>query len=150
MLPHKHLAISTVIGAVAWWQLDTPLAMGAALVTGVLPDLDHAVDYAYYYWRRRHRLILPFHGYEYALIMGVLAYIRKEPLLGVAAASYLIHLFADQAENSTKPFGYSLFYRAWHRFRLEQISSVPVDAARGREDDLRMLLNLGKRLGLMR
>lgn len=150
MLPHKHLALSTAIGAVAWWQLQTPWAMGAALAGGVLPDVDHAVDYAYYYWRRSHRLIMPLHGYEYAIFGGVVAVAQKEPLLGIAAASYLIHLFADQAENRTKPLGYSLLYRAWQRFRLDRISTVPVDAARGREDDLRMLQKLGRRFGLMR
>ena len=150
MLPHKHLAISMVIGAAAWWQMQTPTAMGAALVGGVLPDLDHAVDYAYYHWRGTHRLILPLHGYEYAVIAGVTALLRKEPLLGIAAASYLLHVFADQAENRTKVLGYSLLYRAVQRFQLERISTVPEDAARGREDDLQMLANLLKRLGVDR
>jgi len=47
MLPHKHVAISTAIGAVAWWQMQTPAAMGVAIAAGVLPDLDHIVDYAF-------------------------------------------------------------------------------------------------------
>lgn len=150
MLPHKHLAISTAIGALAWWQLQTPAALGAALAGGVLPDLDHVVDYAYYYWRGAHRLILPLHGYEYAVVAGLFALLQQEPLLGVAAAAYLIHLLADQAENRTKRLGYSLLYRATQHFRLEQISTVPVDAVRGREADLEMLANLGKRLGVLR
>jgi hypothetical protein len=150
MLPHKHLAISIAVGAAAWWHLQTPAAMGAALVGGVLPDLDHAVDYAYYHWRGKHRLILPLHGYEYAVIAGLVALLRKEPLLGVAAAAYLIHLFADQAENRTKVLGYSVLYRAYQRFQLERISTVPEDAARGREDDFQMLARLFKRLGLLR
>lgn len=147
MLPHKHLAISTLIGAVAWWQMQTPAAMGAALVAGVLPDLDHAVDYAYYHWSGSHRLILPLHGYEYAVVAGLLALQQKEPLLGIAAVSYLVHLFADQTENRTKALGYSILYRASQRFRLDRISTVPEDAARGREDDLRMLAKLCKRFG---
>jgi hypothetical protein len=147
MLPHKHVAISTIVGAVAWWQLGTPAALGAALVTGVLPDLDHAVDYAYYHWHGEHRLILPLHGYEYAIAGAALALGGEAPLVGVAALSYFIHLLADQAENRTKRLGYSLLFRAWHRFRLDRISTVPEDAARGREDDLRMLRKLPQRLG---
>lgn len=148
MLPHKHLAISAAFGAAAWWQTQSPWAMGVAVAAGVLPDLDHAVDYAYYYWKRNHRLILPLHGYEYAAIGGLLAFTQKEPLLGIAATSYLIHLMADQAENQTKRLGYSLLYRASKNFRLDRISTVPEDAARGREDDLQMLLKMAKRIGL--
>jgi hypothetical protein len=147
MLPHKHVAISTLVGAVAWWQLGTPAALGAALATGVLPDLDHAVDYAVYHWRREHRLILPLHGYEYALVGATLALVWQAPLIGVATLSYLIHLLADQAENRTKGLGYSLLFRVWHRFRLDRISTVPEAAARGREDDLRMLRRLPQRIG---
>jgi hypothetical protein len=148
MLPHKHLAISTAIGAVAWWHLGTPNALGVALAAGVLPDLDHAVDYAYYHWRGEHRLILPLHGYEYAIVAAALAFAQQDPIIGVATISYLIHLLADQAENRTKRLGYSLLYRAWYGFRLSRISTVPEAAARGREDDLQMLRRLPQRFGL--
>lgn len=150
MLPHKHVAISTLVGAVAWWQFGSPTALGVALASGVLPDLDHAVDYAYYHWRGEHRLILPLHGYEYAIAAAALAWVQQNPIVGVAAVSYLIHLLADQTENSTKRLGYSLLFRAWHSFRLDRISTVPEAAARGREDDLRMLRKLPQRLGLGR
>lgn len=148
MLPHKHLAISTIVGAAAWWQTGTAAAMGAALAGGVLPDLDHVVDYAYYYWRRKHRLILPLHGYEYAVVGLICAVLWSAPLIAVATLSYFIHLLADQVENQTNRFGYSILYRTWQRFRLEQISASPVAAARGREDDIRMLVNLLGRFGI--
>ncbi|MEZ4683885.1 MAG: hypothetical protein R2932_57715 [Caldilineaceae bacterium] len=146
MLPHKHVAISTVVGAAGWWVTGDWRSGLAALGTGVLPDLDHGVDYLYYYWRRQHRLFLPLHGYEYALLGAVVAWRNSSAVWWVAVLSYLIHLCADQLENRTHLLGYSLLFRAWHRFRLEGISTMPEAAARGRMDDLHMLHRLLVRL----
>ena len=145
MLPHKHAIIAATVGIAGWWGTGEPTAFVAALATGVLPDVDHAVDYAYYYRQGDHRLILPLHGYEYALVGGMIALVSKNNILGIAALSYLIHLLADQAENSTKIGGYFLLFRAWHRFRIDQISTVPEAAIRGRLDDIEMLKRLWQR-----
>lgn len=142
MLPHKHLAISTAIGAAGWWSTGLWQSGAAALAAGVLPDLDHAVDYIYYYFWREHRLFLPLHGYEYGVIGALLALRYQSPVLWVAVFSYFVHLLADQQENRTRIGGYSLLYRAWHRFRLDRISTMPEAAARGRMDDLQMLNQL--------
>lgn len=140
--PSKHIVISTVIGAIGWWGTGDPAAGVAALAAGVLPDIDHLVDYAWYYARREHRLILPLHGYEFALLGLGVALSTGSILLALAAFSYLVHLLSDQAENRTRWLGYSLIFRAWHRFRLETLSTVPEDAARGRMNDLRGLTGL--------
>ena len=146
MQPHKHIAISTLIGALAWWGTGKPAAGAAALVAGVLPDIDHIADYSYYYWRREHRLILPLHSLELAALGAGVALRNGDALLGVAALSYLVHLLADQLENRVHLLGYSLLFRASRRFRLRDLSTVPDSAERGRMDDLRMLKNLLARL----
>jgi hypothetical protein len=142
MLPHKHAIISATVGMIGWWATRNPAAGVAALATGVLPDIDHFIDYSYYRWRKEHRLILPLHGYEFAFFGTVMALVRGNKVLAIATLSYLIHLLADQAENRTRVLGYSLLFRAWHRFRIEDISTVPVDAIRGRMDDIKMLRQL--------
>lgn len=142
MLPHKHAVISAAIGITGWWLTKQPATGVAALAAGVLPDADHLVDYSYYGWRGEHRLILPLHGYEFALLGAVVALRAGDKILGVAVLSYLIHLLADQAENCTHRCGYSLLFRAWHRFRVEQLSTVPEAAIRGRMQDMELLKNL--------
>jgi hypothetical protein len=142
MLPHKHLAVSAVIGAAGWLVTGEPLAGVAALATGVLPDLDHAVDYAYYRRTGEHRLVLLLHGYEYVVLGMIAAYTLASPVLWVATVAYLVHLLADQAENKTRPLTYSLLYRAGHRFRIEALSTVPEAAKRGRDDDMRAIAGL--------
>lgn len=142
MLTHKHAIISAAIGGLAWWKTRDPRTCAAALIAGILPDADHVADYAYYRWRGKHRLILPLHGYEYALAGGGLALVHDNRMMRVAVLSYLTHLLADQSENHTHQFGYSLLFRAWHRFQIEEISSIPEAAIRGREADIRLLQKL--------
>jgi hypothetical protein len=145
VLPHKHLIISTMIGAVGWWGTGEPAAGAVALIAGVLPDVDHIVDYAYYQWWREHRLIVPLHGYEYAALGSGIALLTGDTLLGIAVLSYLIHLLADQTENRTHILGYSLLFRVWNRFRMEKLSTVPEAAMRGRMDDMNSIKKLLRR-----
>lgn len=145
MLTHKHALISAAIGGLAWWQTGDPAAGAAALVAGILADADHVADYAYYRWRGEHKLILPLHGYEYALVGAGLALAGGSHLTAVAVLSYLLHLLADQLENRTHRLGYSLLFRAWHRFKIEEISSIPEAAIRGRETDIKQLRHLFQR-----
>jgi hypothetical protein len=142
MLPHKHVIISTTVGAIGWLATGDPAAGVAALATGVLPDIDHIADYSYYRWRGTHRLILPLHGYEYAFLGIAVALLTSNQILGVATLSYFIHLLADQIENRTHKLGYFLLFRARHRFRIESISTVPEAAIQGRLDDIFMLNNM--------
>ena len=142
MLPHKHALISTAVGAAGWWTTGKPAACVAALASGVLPDIDHVIDYSYYRWRGEHRLILPLHGYEFALLGTVIALLARNKVLGIAALSYFIHLLVDQSENRTHTWGYSLLFRARYGFRVENISTVPEAAVRGRMEDMDLLKSL--------
>lgn len=144
MLPHKHALISATIGAAGWRATSKPAAFGAALVTGVMPDIDHLIDYWYYRRRGEHRIILPLHGYEFALLGTVFALREGNKIPGIAVLSYLIHLLVDQFENRTHRMGYSLLFRAWYRFRVERISTVPDAAMRGRMEDMNLLKNLAR------
>jgi hypothetical protein len=150
MLPHKHAIISAAIGAIGWWTTGDIRASIAAVAAGVLPDMDHIADYSYYRWRGVHRLILPLHGYEYAIVTAIAALLTHNRVLGLAAISYWVHLLADQMENHTHLLGYSLLFRARHKFRIEEISTVPEAAARGREDDMRSLQALLRRSRIIR
>jgi hypothetical protein len=145
MLPHKHALLSAAVGAIGWWTTGEPAACVAALATGVLPDIDHIVDYSYYHWQGVHRLILPLHGYEFALLGTVIALRANNKVLGIAVCAYFAHLVADQLENHTHIWGYSLLFRAWNRFRVEAISTVPEAAVRGRMADIERLKNLLRR-----
>lgn len=145
MLPHKHAVISATLGAAGWWTTGEPAAGVAAMAAGVLPDIDHAVDYLYYRRRGVHRLILPLHGYEFVLLGTIVALLRRDKILGIAILSYFIHLLADQFVNCKRKLGYSVLFRAWHRFRVDDISTVPEAAIRGRTENMDLLKRLLRR-----
>ena len=142
MQPHKHLALSALIGAAGWWWTGEATTGALALATGVLPDVDHVIDYMAYRQSGEHKLVLLLHGYEIALLGGIVAFTSSNVTLAIATLSYLVHLLADQFENHTHWLGYSLLFRAIHRFRIEEISIAPEAAKRGRMQDMAMVRKL--------
>lgn len=147
MMPPQHAAISFGVGMLGWLWSGKAITLPASLAAGVLIDLDHAADYAWYAATGEHRLFLPLHGYELALPLGLISARR----FGVKAASavvasYLLHLLIDEQSNQTRPGTYSLFVRARRRFRLEDLSRNPSAGIQGRHDDLVALRRIVSRL----
>lgn len=93
----------------------------AAAATSVLVDADHLVDWAAARLLKRHDLFLvPFHGWEVALLLLFLGRPRS-PLgvLGGAGIGLLAHLALDHSLNHTADWAYSLLYRVRHGFKAK-------------------------------
>ncbi|MEM7125152.1 MAG: hypothetical protein AAF702_02420 [Chloroflexota bacterium] len=149
MLPQRHLLLASVVGLGGWLATRDYRALPLSIAAGTLPDLDHGADYAWYAFFQEHRLLLPLHGYEWAIPLWFFGRRRWGwRLATVITVSYLIHLLADQYENQTRPPGYFFFYRMSKRFLLSEISLNPVDGANGRLEDMEKLKSLVRRLGL--
>lgn len=136
MMPGPHAAVSLAVGLLGWRRSRALVAIPLSLATGLLIDLDHAADYAWYTWRQEHRLILPLHGYEFALLLWLL--VRRclgSELAAVSTISYLLHLLSDEIGNQTKPGTYVLTWRLLNGFRLECMSRDPAAGIRGRQED---------------
>ena len=147
MLPHRHLFISTVVGIGGWVLCKDVRAIPASVASGTLADLDHCADYAWYGLFGEHRLLLPLHGYEWALPLFLWSRKRwGNRMAWIITISYLVHLLADQVENQTKPLGYFFLYRLSKRFLLREISRSPVDGENGRLEDIEKLKHLSRRL----
>ena len=147
MMPPQHAAISLGVGLLGWLWSGKPAAVPASLATGVLIDLDHAADYAWYAATGEHRLLLPLHGYELALPLGWISARWLGPkAAGAVVASYLLHLVIDEQSNQTRPGTYSLLSRVRQRFRLEALSRNPAAGIQGRNDDLAVLQRIAGRL----
>ncbi|GIW10591.1 MAG: hypothetical protein KatS3mg061_1648 [Dehalococcoidia bacterium] len=119
--PYQHALVSAALAVGTYALTRRRAAAVAALVAGTLIDADHLVDYAICrLTQRRVWLVLPWHGWEYAL--AGLALARRWPVLVPAVASYLVHLAMDQRCNGLgRPLAYSLLWRGWHRFRVERL-----------------------------
>ena len=118
MGPVGHSVISVAIGAGVWGATGSPAAGAVAVGVGVLVDLDHLYDfYNWYIRRKRRKLHILFHGWEYSIaIFFILGLVYYHPLLLAAALAHLAHVGADHFRNGLVPLGYSVIYRVWVRF----------------------------------
>ena len=123
MKPPGHAAISLAIGGVLWAVTKSPYSAVAALATGVLVDLDHLVEYYWWFVKEDHSRILYFlHSYELvvpALLAGYLS--DWDPIVLGVSTAFIGHLITDQIANPVQPFTYFFTYRALKRFRRNDI-----------------------------
>jgi hypothetical protein len=141
--PLVHIGVSLGLGAL---QLARTRRLGPALaplVTGILVDADHFVDYALHQVAPEplgERQVLPLHGWEVAAVVTV----AESRLLGRRTEHGLtlglaVHLLLDQVTNNpAQPLTYSLIYRASRGFRGRFFSDSPESHA-WRETPLRKL-----------
>lgn len=147
MMPRQHAALSLGMGLLGLLWSGKPAVVPASLVAGVLVDIDHMADYAWYSVTGEHRLLLLLHGYELALPLWWLTARWLGPRAAVIVTlAYLLHLITDERYNRTRPGAYSLLWRVRHGFRLEALSSDPKAGIQGRLDDLALLRSVIQKL----
>ena len=81
-----HVAVSAAAGAVLWAATGDVKTLPVAIGAGVLPDVDHLLDYYNWYVRRSYsRLILLLHGWEYLAAAGLIYFfvLREDWMLAV-------------------------------------------------------------------
>lgn len=119
MGPIVHATVSLTIGVAVWVGGGSPLAVPVALAAGVLPDLDHVIDYLDSKdagWQRH--MFRPFHAWEYFFLASIVALaFYSNQLFLVAIFGYLSHIAIDQLGNRTHPLAYTLTYRVFKGFR---------------------------------
>ena len=101
----------------------------ASLVTGILIDIDHIVDYLiahglridikdffkFFYEERYRKITLILHGWEWLLILGLAAWLTDWNLwITGALIGWGQHMVFDKIINISNFRSYSLIWR-WHR-----------------------------------
>lgn len=119
----QHLALSSAVGGVLWAVTGHAITVPIAIAAGVLPDVDHALDYYNRYIRRDwRRIYLLLHGWEYfALASALYLFVFPEPWMLAVTLGYLMQIGADQAANQARWFSYSLLARAVLKFDSRKI-----------------------------
>ncbi len=133
MKPPGHALVSLPIGAVVWAATKSPYSMLAAFLTGVMLDLDHLVEYYWWFVRGDNtRVFYFFHSYELVVPAALAGYFSGwDPLVVGASAGFLGHLAADQIVNPMRPLAYFFTYRAIVGFRrLEIVNAEWADIQR--------------------
>ena len=131
MSPFTHLAVSSALGGALWMGLKSFPAGLACLLSGVLLDLDHLLDYVYNHgWRLRpmhflktfkndilSRIIILLHSWELAPLAVLAVWRTGWTPVGIGLLTgALTHLALDQIFNRHNPWAYFLIYRIYHRF----------------------------------
>ena len=141
----SHAAASAAVSAAVYGVTRSPTAALAALLSGILIDLDHVPDFfllsgekfslsnliSWHVNMRWDRVVLVLHSLELWALLALWAFLRRQDLLFGLAAGTGIHLACDEIGNRN-PMGhrlsrwfYFLSYRAWVGFRKERLWSGP-------------------------
>ena len=112
--------------------------MAAAFFTGVLIDLDHMVEYYWWFVKGDHTRVWYFlHSYELLVPAFLAGYLSGwDPIVTGASFAFLGHLLTDQVVNPVVPLGYFFSFRAAKRFRRQAI--VKSEWGQTEEDFLRL------------
>ena len=127
MGPVGHTVVSVGVGAGIWTTTGSVAALPAAVAAGVLPDVDHLLDYYNWYVKgdTRH-LVVAFHAWEYAVVaLALVLVVWQSSYLLAAAIAYLGHVVGDQVTHRPIPgLTYSIVYRAYTRFDRGPLSGA--------------------------
>jgi len=139
VLPSRHVIISFSLGALIYLFTRSIAAGVICLISGILVDVDHFIDYIFnsgikdfslrdMYWTciklphekessKIKKVFLIFHAWEIIILLW-LAYIFSNNIYVLAlAVGYTGHLFLDTAARAFHPIAYSLIYRLRHDFK---------------------------------
>jgi len=136
MKVQHHTGISLVIAAGLFAAFRSLSLSLAALLTGIFIDIDHTFDYLREYGFRPNikfffhvfddtlfkRVVLIFHGWEWAILLAVLSMTSKhDPIISGIAIGLWSHLLCDQFTNGASIWGYSLIFRLSRKFEALKI-----------------------------
>ncbi len=127
MAPAFHLVFAGGLGVVVYSATGSWQGGFAAVAAGVLPDLDHLLDYFNWYVRRRdYHIYYLLHGWEYLVILAFTAALwSRNPIILGLTVGYASHIVGDYLVNRRNPLFYFLFHRARHRFLRRRLTHCP-------------------------
>ncbi len=135
-----HLFFAMLAGFIAWRLWRKPIvSFVGGIIGGLLIDLDHVLDYFFafglsfkldyfvngYQFLKSDKIYVLFHGWEYVIILVVIAYVAKnlkvKSFIFALALGAFFHLSADVFLNDMSVKFYSIIFRAKNGFEIEKI-----------------------------
>jgi len=134
-----HLSLSLAVGGFFYYRHRDWRLILAALVTGFLVDLDHWLDYFFYYgpmvnlklffgppsyMALSRKIYVLFHGWEYLVPLALIGHWLEKRwkiknLAVVLVLAYFFHLLWDQLCYGQHPLAYFFTYRFLNYFSIE-------------------------------
>lgn len=139
----KHFFVTLIIAFFLWIKYHNLKLILIAFIIGQLIDIDHIFDFQYYvrkvsssetaviclmdffnpgaYVKATGKVFVLLHGWEYLLILGLIAQKLRKKLKGISYAlilPYFFHLLIDQSPFFRAPLAYFFFIRLINNFSL--------------------------------
>jgi len=113
-----------------WAVTKSPYSMVSAVLTGVLIDLDHLIEYYRWFVKEDNSRVYFFlHSYELVVPAFLAGYLSGwDPVILGVSSAFLGHLLSDQLANPVAPLAYFFTYRAMKGFRRREIIDVEWEA----------------------
>lgn len=134
---HHHTALSLAGSGVVYYFSRSFSAALAFFLAGIFIDLDHFLEYFYFFGFRDfsvrrffraadehvyQKFFLFLHSYELALLFWVLSLaVIREPWAWGFSLGFTLHIVADHIYNPCVPASYFFSFRLRHRFEGERI-----------------------------
>lgn len=135
MRPQKHIAFSILLSGILYLIFRSWGMSIACLVSGVLVDLDHIIDYLIqhglrfkenffeeFYNDRIEKVHLIFHGWEWLILLLIASYLTDwSPLPTGLLFGLALHIFLDNINNRANIKSYSFFWRWSKGFNVRKV-----------------------------
>jgi len=131
-----HIVTSAALSGLLYAMLKSwPMSI-ACLISGILVDLDHVLDYIVEFGPkpdlknflssfpegRYHRIFILLHAWEWVVIGTVAVWLTGwQPWAVGALAGYVLHMVFDQFVNHPDSWGYFLLWRSRHTFVAKHV-----------------------------
>ena len=131
----QHITISLFFSAFLYAISKSWIIFGSSLISGVLIDLDHILDYFMAYginirikqfFEVCHNLKIPrvrliFHSWELLFLLSICAFVmRWNPWIVGTVVGFTQHIVLDQIFNKSNKLSYSFYWRLKKGFRLKR------------------------------
>lgn len=130
MMPQYHLVISLILATILFLITNSLSASTACLISGILLDADHILDYWLYkkkiaidkeilqgFYEKWNKIPILLHSIELLIPIWIYAYIRNSYIIPLAITFGITsHLALDLASYELHPLSYFLTYRIIARF----------------------------------
>lgn len=138
MSPVKHIISGIILGTGSYIVTKNITLAGASALSAFMCDVDHFLEYGLYclkykvkptvkeffsgnYFETKDKIVIAFHGYEYLLIMLIIAAITRSSIAIGIVLGYTLHMVLDTIGNDCTFLGYCISYRIKVHFELNRI-----------------------------
>lgn len=131
-----HISVSIIFSAILFAIFKSWIIFTSSLISGVLIDLDHILDYYMQYGINLRikrffevchnlkipRLFLIFHSWELLVLLSICAFLMSwDPWMVGTVIGLTQHLILDQIFNKSKRWSYCFLWRMKHGFDIDKI-----------------------------